>query len=153
MAETPSFLVIEVQGTPYECGYQYGQAAAELIRNNIEAYLRIFQFHADLDRDLALQKAERFLPEIERYNADLLEEMRGIADGAEVSLNEVALLNTRTELMSDVTLHESSKADKTWWSLQPLAPFDPSASIDQFITARLAISAPSTTTGLSESSI
>jgi hypothetical protein len=37
-----------------------------------------------------------------------------------------------------ITLHEPSKADTTWWSLQPLAEFDPSASIDQFIKAKLA---------------
>lgn len=106
MPEPTAFPIIEVQGTPYECGYQYGQAAGKLIRDNIEAYLRIFQFHAGLDRDATLQKAERYIPEIEDYNAHLLEEMRGIADGGEISLNEVAMLNTHTELMSAVPLHE-----------------------------------------------
>lgn len=37
-----------------------------------------------------------------------------------------------------VTLHEKSKADSSWWSLQPLAAFDFDASIDRFITAKLA---------------
>jgi predicted choloylglycine hydrolase len=106
MSGATTFPLVEVQGTPYECGYQYGQAVGELIRNNIKVYLRIFQFHADLDRDAALQKAERYLPEIERYDANLLQEMRGIADGAGITLNEVAMLNTRTELMSAVALHE-----------------------------------------------
>lgn len=38
----------------------------------------------------------------------------------------------------DVVLRELSKADQSWWSLQPLRPFDPSASIDGFVEAKLA---------------
>lgn len=37
----------------------------------------------------------------------------------------------------EVTLHEPSKADNSWWSLQPLHDFNPSASIDQFLEAKL----------------
>ena len=42
------------------------------------------------------------------------------------------------EWPNDVMLHEKSKADSSWWSLQPLASFDADASIDQFIEAALA---------------
>ena len=38
----------------------------------------------------------------------------------------------------NIQLHEQSKADRSWWSLQPLAEFDPDASIDGFIRAKLA---------------
>ena len=106
MTITTTFPIIETQGTPYQCGRQYGQAAASLIRENISAYLQLIQHHADLDREAALDKAKRFPPVIEEYNADLLAEMRGVADGAEVSLAEIVMLNCRTELLSTVPLQE-----------------------------------------------
>ena len=98
--------VITVQGDPYECGYQYGQAAADLIRPNIETYLRLFQHHAGLSPAASRQKAERFIPIIAAYNADLLAELRGVAAGAEVSLTDIMLLNARSELLSAVPLPE-----------------------------------------------
>lgn len=101
-----TFPVIEVEGTPYECGKQYGQAAATLIKKNLEAYVRLYSFHTQLERDAAIKKAQRYLLPIEQFSPDILEEMHGIAEGAGVSLAEVVLLNTRMELLSQVPLHE-----------------------------------------------
>ncbi len=62
--------------------------------------------------------------------------------GAPLSGQQVSVIRnwiaTGADWPVNFTLHEPSKADTSWWSLQPLAKFDPSASIDQFIKAKLA---------------
>ena len=40
-----------------------------------------------------------FLPQIERFDPLYLEEMRGISEGADVELADVALVNARTEIL------------------------------------------------------
>lgn len=63
-------------------------------------------------------------------------------EGRPLSIEQVALVRNwiaaGAAWPSDVVLHEQSKADQSWWSLQPLRPFDRSATIDQFIETRLA---------------
>lgn len=101
-----TFSIIETQGTAYECGQQYGRAAASLIRENIDTYYQLIHYRANLDRQAALEKAEMFIPVIEAYNPDLVAEMRGVAEGAGVSLVEIVMLNCRTEMLSTVPLQE-----------------------------------------------
>jgi isopenicillin-N N-acyltransferase like protein len=106
LAGGTTFPIIDVTGTLQECGQQYGQTAAALIQHNIKAYGKLFQFHANLNREAALQKAEQLIPAIEATNPDLIVEMQGVADGAGVSLNEIVMLNARTELLATVPLRE-----------------------------------------------
>lgn len=92
--------LIEIEGDAYDRGHQYGARAAIAIRQNVEAYLRLVQFHVGLDREATLQAAKAFGPILEARTPDLLLEMRGIADGAGCSLVEIVLLNARSEIMS-----------------------------------------------------
>jgi isopenicillin-N N-acyltransferase-like protein len=90
---------IQIEGESYERGRQYGVAVAGAIHQNIEAYLRLFQFHAGLDRDAARSAAASLDPILEAHAPDLLIEMRGIAAGASCDLVDVLLINARSELM------------------------------------------------------
>jgi isopenicillin-N N-acyltransferase-like protein len=94
------FPLIEVRGKPFERGLQHGQQTADLIRFNLEGYWRLFRHEAGLDRSSVLNQARRYLEPINRYAPHLLEEMRGIAEGAGISLDEVLALNSRTEILS-----------------------------------------------------
>ena len=100
------FPIVEVKGTPYECGWQHGKTVSELIQKNIEAYLRLFEFHANLDPVAAKRKAEKYISVVENFDVNFISEMQGIADGAGVSLCEIMMLNARTELLSATPLHE-----------------------------------------------
>ena len=95
-----SFPLIEISGQPFERGRQYGEQTADLIQFNLTGYRRLFQHNAGLDWADALAQARRYLNPIEGYAPHLLEEMRGIATGATVSLNEILALNCRTEILS-----------------------------------------------------
>lgn len=94
------FPLIKTGGQPFERGRQHGQQAADLIRFNLDGYWRLFEFESKLDRTAALAQTRRYLEPIRAYAPHLLEEMRGIAAGASVTLDDVLALNCRTELFS-----------------------------------------------------
>ena len=55
-------------------------------------------------REELLARAMRFLPSLERFAPHLVEEVRGIADGARLSFAEVLLVNVRAEVMGLTTV-------------------------------------------------
>jgi len=93
------FPVYSLKGSPREIGRQYGSSCQEQIHKNVDLYFRIFEHYAKLDRGRAIQLAKSFIPVIQAFDHDLLEEMHGIAEGAQLAFEEILALNTRTELM------------------------------------------------------
>lgn len=90
--------LIEVSGPPRERGRQYGEQAAGRIRRGIEHYAE--QLARDgLDWDGIRSIGARFEQEIDRYDADFVPEMRGIAEGAGVEMAAILMLNARTEML------------------------------------------------------
>lgn len=92
------FPLIEVSGKPFERGVQYGrqaQARIKLGAGHYSAQLRKMSLEADGIRQLVRD----YLPVMEAFDATHVEEMRGIAEGAGLSFEEVALLNARTEIL------------------------------------------------------
>ena len=90
---------VSVQGAPLERGRQYGRAASALIRRCLVAYRDVFEHRAGLRWNDAIAHAATFLPDIESFMPDALQEMRGIADGAAIPFEAVLVLNCRSELM------------------------------------------------------
>lgn len=98
MAEAQYFPLIEVRGTPRERGLAHGRAAAERVKKSAALYRR------ELERrkvDAATQEklARRFVPLIGDFDPTYVDEMRGIAEGAGVTLEAVVTVNCRTEMM------------------------------------------------------
>jgi isopenicillin-N N-acyltransferase-like protein len=91
--------VISVKGKPGDVGFQYGAQCREMIQKNINLYFRLFNHYARLGRNQAVTLARRFIPVIKAFDPDLLEEIRGIAEGAKADMEEILALNVRTELM------------------------------------------------------
>jgi isopenicillin-N N-acyltransferase like protein len=92
------FPLIEIAGPPFERGRSYGVAAAVRIRASVRIYagqMQRLSFTWDQVRDIVAG----FVPSMEAFAPDLIEEMRGIAAGAGCSFEEVALVNARTEVM------------------------------------------------------
>lgn len=95
----PFFRVITLGGGPYERGYQHGKKARDQVGVAVETYLRAFQRDAGLDRDAVRRAAARFIPGIERFDAELLAELRGVADGSAHALEDIVAINARNELL------------------------------------------------------
>jgi isopenicillin-N N-acyltransferase-like protein len=90
--------LVEVSGPPRERGRQYGEQARDRIRLGIEHYAG--QLAASRLSDDALRTlVARFEPTIAGFDATYPEEMRGIAEGADVAFERVVLLNARTEIL------------------------------------------------------
>ena len=81
--------VIKLYGDYYSRGDRY----VELCKN-----LCISQ--RGIDEDILYQNVKKFIPAIKKYDKALLLEMQGIADGAGLTLEDIVLLNVRSELMN-----------------------------------------------------
>ena len=101
--------LVRVSGGPYERGRQHGRACGDLIRRYPEVLLQVISVEGRwraLDRASApgkredlLSRAMTFLPAMEAFAPHLVEEIRGIADGAKVTFAEALLVNVRAEVM------------------------------------------------------
>lgn len=90
--------LIEVSGGPRERGRSYGRQGAELIRRGAAHYLRQLE-ELGLSTPEFSKLVQDYLPLIERFDPLYVEEMRAIADGADVPFEHVVLLNARTEIV------------------------------------------------------
>lgn len=96
------FPELTIVGAPYERGRQYGAAVTHLIDHSIASYARLFAYRRGMDWAASQEAARAYLPVLREVAPDLLEEMRGIADGAGKQLGEILALNVRTELMAGI---------------------------------------------------
>lgn len=110
------FAQITLSGSAYERGRHYGTRAAPLIRRTIATYAMLFAYRNGINWQTAQEQAQPYLALLAVQTPDILEEMRGIADGAACRLAEIAAINARTELLaghSTRTRHaEAEKADR-----------------------------------------
>ena len=97
---------ITVYGSPYERGFGYGSQARDLIKNGVEYYINLWINSLNISRDKILDKARSILDLINNLDPDLYEEIRGIADGSELSIEEITALNARYEFMRMVFIKE-----------------------------------------------
>src|SRR6185295_7971136 len=90
--------LIELSGAPFERGRDYGRKAQARIAKGIAHY-------SGQLKTMSIGPAEikglvnDYLPVIEGFDSSFVAEMRGIAEGANVSFEEIALLNARTEIL------------------------------------------------------
>jgi isopenicillin-N N-acyltransferase-like protein len=90
--------LIEISGSPYERGVQYGRQAGDEIARAVAHYSRQIKSNNVSDDGLA-DVVRAYLPIIENFNHAYVVEMRGIAAGAGVSFEQIVLVNARTELV------------------------------------------------------
>ncbi|MGZ3609006.1 MAG: C45 family autoproteolytic acyltransferase/hydrolase [Ktedonobacteraceae bacterium] len=90
-------------GDPFTRGFHLGSSEKERVKHTITAYMGIFAQTSGLHHEAVLSHAERFMPSIAQYAPHLLDEMRGIAQGAGRDIREIVAINVRTELMYGVT--------------------------------------------------
>ncbi len=87
--------VVEVRGEPRERGRQYGESARERIARSLAYYRGIYVDAAGARWDDAVEDARERIPAIEEYAPGLLDEVRGIAEGAARPFEELLWLNGR----------------------------------------------------------
>jgi acyl-CoA:6-aminopenicillanic acid acyl transferase len=87
------FPFINVSGNSFEMGYQHGRQAAPLIQKYI-AWIERFTGKPRVELAAA---AMRFLPMIQKLNRAYVDEVMGLAEGAQITLSEAVLCQVRGE--------------------------------------------------------
>lgn len=98
MIEIP---VIELTGSPYEMGRCHGTALKEQILDFLATITSVHQANnacLKVGRDSLITFCMRNLGFLQKFSPDLVEEMKGIADGAGVGFEEILYLNCYLEL-------------------------------------------------------
>ena len=90
--------LITVAGPPHARGVSYGKQAAARIQRGIGHYAAQLR-SLNLDSAGVSALVQDYLPVIDAFDPAYGEEMRGIAQGAGVAFEDVALLNARTEIL------------------------------------------------------
>lgn len=90
--------VIELSGAPFERGVSYGRQARSRIVKGVGHYSRQLAAQSIGPAEIRGLVAD-YLPVIEGFEPSYIEEMKGIAAGAEVPFEDIALLNARTEIL------------------------------------------------------
>jgi isopenicillin-N N-acyltransferase-like protein len=96
--------LIEVSGTHHEMGCQIGEARREQVHHSIEnAHVLIDQSYDTLELtwEGAKIQARKYLPFAEERYAQYVEEMRGVADGANVAFDDIVVLNAMEAVTMD----------------------------------------------------
>lgn len=93
----------EIGGSPRERGRQYGEGLEALIRSRDAAWRRSLEAQTGKSSDEVIRgfiEGTDFLPAIERHTPELLEEVRGIADGSGLPFEAV---------------YAAQLMDEEWW--------------------------------------
>jgi len=100
MKEHSAFPIISVEGDAYKRGYQYGSKARAFIEASVDFYHRGFKDRGTtLEWDEITALAKKFEPYVEEYDPEVIEEMRGMAEGSGVSFSDIMVINARTEFL------------------------------------------------------
>lgn len=90
--------LIELSGAPFERGVNYGWQAKARIAKGIGHYSKQLKAQSIGPAEIQ-QLVTAYLPVIEAFEPRYVEEMRGIASGADVPLEDIVLLNARSEVL------------------------------------------------------
>src|SRR5437867_1789030 len=95
----PELRILDLPAVPFEAGYHHGREAADLIAHNLGVYFDRFQREARLSPNEVRGRARGYLPVIEAADPAYADAMRGAAEGSRLSLDDLAVLNARYELI------------------------------------------------------
>ena len=96
MESTHEVPFLRLAGSPHERGLAHGKAAKHLIEKNIAFYKKLLK----LEDETLRAHAQKFADKIASFRPDFVDEMDGIAKGADVEPVYIYMLNARTELLS-----------------------------------------------------
>ena len=105
-----AFPRVRVSGGPRERGRAYGAGAADRIATSIRAYEEVFRAYAGWSWSQVRREAARYEAPIAAFDDRYVEEMRGIAEGAGVDLEDILSINVRTEVMFAAKAREAGSA-------------------------------------------
>jgi len=110
LEQVDGLLILHVQGTPYQRGFQHGKLLKNAIQRNIATYI-------DVARPEQSERISEFQSKsaqlISYVPQDCLEELKGIAEGASVPFKKILSLNLFPEMFhcSGITVSRDATQD------------------------------------------
>lgn len=95
------YRTFEAVGLPREMGRQIGEGLRQEIQGFCNVALQRVNKTIRVSRETAIRVAQESLPFAQNYAPDAIEELRGMAEGANVSLLDLMLLQIRNQLQPD----------------------------------------------------
>lgn len=124
------FPVIDVAGSAFERGRRHGEQASDRVERSLANYQRLFAFHG-MAWNEAQRRGAAYGDVIGEFDADLLDELTGIARGAGRPVAEILTLNARTEVLPPSFLTGADAGECTAIAVQPGASRDGRALLAQ----------------------
>lgn len=90
--------VIECRGTPFEIGKQYGEGCRDSILKSIEINFGILTSGYKISQDQIIDSAKKYLPLVKNYDPELIEMIKGQAEGAGISFDQAFALRCTLEV-------------------------------------------------------
>lgn len=98
--------ILELYGSAFEIGEQHGKGAKEEIEFSIQSYKKLFELETKITWAKAKKLALNHLKSIKELDNELIEEIRGISEGAGVDFLDILVLNTRSEIALVTNYHD-----------------------------------------------
>ncbi len=95
---------------PAARGAAIGTAAAEQVAASLRTYERLFRDFVGIDWPEAQRMGAAYAASIERYAPDLMAEIKGMAEGSGVALEDILALNARSEIALSARLVDGCTA-------------------------------------------
>lgn len=100
MKQAKQFKVVECSGTAYEIGRQIGAACRENMVAALNIVLGGMKMMAGASEDAVIENVVKFLPAAQEFNPELMDMLRGQADGAGMSFEQVVTLKCGFDLVA-----------------------------------------------------
>jgi isopenicillin-N N-acyltransferase-like protein len=94
----PKCPVFELSGKPHARGIQYGRLAKKYISLGVAHYTEQV-LRLGLERSELVEIVREYSTIIEEFDGHYVEEMQGIARGADLAFEDIVLINARTEVL------------------------------------------------------
>lgn len=101
-----SIPVIELdQPDSQKRGEAYGEAAGSIIKKLLEIYKELFRENTGFGWDKIMSLLDPYIVKTKEFAPDLMDEIQGIATGANLSFKDIFALNARSEILFDLNIH------------------------------------------------
>ena len=106
------FPELSASGSPGAVGLVHGRTFAAQVKDNVAFYVRWLARVTGRSPTQLLHTARRFKPVLARHHPEILEEIQGIAKGARRLLDELLLVNARTDMLVMAAREKKTRPSK-----------------------------------------
>ena len=85
-------------------GNAYGEATRDIIKRLLEIYQELFRGNTGLTWDKIISLLDPYIAKTKEFDPGLIDEIQGIATGADLSFKDIFVLNARSEILFDLNI-------------------------------------------------